>query len=841
MKRTGGVLSIFRVALLSLLVLALWNPSIPWTTQPIHLVVLLDDSLSMSRDLTDENWPLVAQAVTELSSESRFSLLRYGALPVLEVPPIHVTDEQFAPLVNAASPPRRLALDRSATDTEAALRAALRLLGPDRRPVILLITDGKESDGDVRTALELAKDAEVMVYLLHGSRGDKGRDVWIDDLYMPERVRKGDRISLLVTLKGTFAGEGRLKIYMNDALMSDTAVSFAQEGPTPVQLWMTLRDPGIHEVDVVLDAAGDELLANNSRKGLIAVEQRAPILFVTRDESSSAIVKSLSAGGWTVQTIRPGRFPHQGDELSANAAIVLDDIAVGDMSETAWADLTQAVRGEGTGLIVLGGPRSFGGGAYRRSALEALLPVTAESGEPQDLMAVLFVVDKSGSMGRDHYGASRLAYAREAVIKTSRALATDDLIGLVWFDTTLHEALPLQPYDDFVRKIERAWTNNPAGGTALTPALDAALDLLSGTEADRHILVLITDGFLSPSEDLGPLADKAGTARTTVISLVIGEIMDVDSLQQLSAANDGALLRVDRVAELPRIMRSEIEKRRNPVHSDTVIPRERASLPYLGRVREWPALTGYMVTKARPEASVYLESERGDPLLAMRHVGAARVVALPGGLGPWARTWRDWPLWGQFIGGLLDWVATRDRSPFLHIRVTDSPGRLEFTLDAVTPDFEWLSGETAKVTVQDQATRMVEIPLGEVAPGRYAARVPITVSGRYTTVLRIGDQGIRQEVLHTTNHEFVQRGWSESVLTELARDELLKIWRPGSPLLPVANEHDRAGLRQLLLPGIVMLYLLLLVTECIGPQVRQTFDRGVAWLSEASRRYIARS
>ena len=62
-------------------------------------------------------------------------------------------------------------------------------------------------------------------------------------------------------------------------------------------------------------------------------------------------------------------------------------------------------------------------------------------------------------------------------------------------------------------------------------------------------------------------------------------------------------------------------------------------LPFLATPQDWPMLDGYMVTAAKPAALVYLSSRRGEPLLAMHHVGAARVVALPGGLDRWATAW----------------------------------------------------------------------------------------------------------------------------------------------------------------------------------------------------------
>ncbi len=212
----------------------------------------------------------------------------------------------------------------------------------------------------------------------------------------------------------------------------------------------------------------------------------------------------------------------------------------------------------------------------------------------------------------------------------------------------------------------------------MAPALRKAIDGLTSVSEKNRLLVVVTDGFLSGSEDLDALRHELADKKIDVISIMIGGNEQADHLQRLSKSGNGRFLRVESVAELPRLMRPEFEAWRKPARLVPVVPQQVLPLPFLPNPRPWPTLNGYMVTKARTTADVYLTSDRGEPLLAMHHVGAARVVALPGGLGAWADAWMRWPKWGQFIDGLFQWVFARSADPNFHVRIEDQPGRLDF-------------------------------------------------------------------------------------------------------------------------------------------------------------------
>jgi hypothetical protein len=197
-------------------------------------------------------------------------------------------------------------------------------------------------------------------------------------------------------------------------------------------------------------------------------------------------------------------------------------------------------------------------------------------------------------------------------------------------------------------------------------------------------------------------------------------------------------------------------------------------LPFEAARTGWPVLAGYMVSRARPDADVYLESDRGDPLLAATHGGAGRVAVLPGGLGAWAAAWPRWSGWPRFTGGLARWLARPAGNPRVHLRVDDGPRGLAVEVDALGGDDGWSPERLAQVTALDPAARALALDVAAQAPGRWAGTVPAIVPGVYRVAVRVGDEAAVRHVLRSADRELVPgasardglRAWREAGLVE---------------------------------------------------------------------------
>ena len=203
-----------------------------------------------------------------------------------------------------------------------------------------------------------------------------------------------------------------------------------------------------------------------------------------------------------------------------------------------WNALVAAVQNRGLGLMVLGGERSFARGGYRESALESVLPVSSEPAALDQPASIVFVVDKSGSMGQGSGGVDRFQLAQRAVLETARGLTERDSLGLVVFDVVPRVLIPLGPAPAGTAALERDWHATPNGGTRLAPALEAAIDELERSGAARRMLVVVTDGFVDDAP-LAELRARLDRSRIETIALAVGPDADVSALERLVGARSG--------------------------------------------------------------------------------------------------------------------------------------------------------------------------------------------------------------------------------------------------------------------------------------------------------------
>jgi len=799
-----------RLAVAVLLGLALWNPAWRLVLSPVNAVVVLDESGSIGEERPAAAWQAAATALAGLPGGSRYSLVRFGLEPVLEA-----SDRPTTELGGRQERPRQGALNSTGTDIEAALRMAGRRLAGEEPGVVLLVTDGGETRGDATGLLaEFRAMGLAAPFLLIDAPDASGPDAAITALDAPSQVPLGAEVAVALEITSTRDGRADVTVRQASAPASTFGVDLASGQVSRIRVPLEFDTPGSQELEFAVSLAGDENPANDRRRAIVNVEGRTAIFYVT-GQPTTAVANSLLAGGWNVETIRPQHFPQRLPDLPEPATVVLDDVAVGDMPDTAWLALTESVRTRGTGLVVLGGQRSFGAGDYLGSTLEAALPVTAEAGQATSPAAVLFVVDTSGSMGRGPAGATPLGLAKTAVLAASRLLGEHDYSGITAFDVAPEIWLPLADRDDPAAAAMEAWKGAPSGGTRIAPALVSAAGQLGAAEVSQRLLLLVTDGF-AVEDDYSEALALLGEYAIDVIALAIGDEPAIDVLEKLTSLNDGLLLRVSDVATLPRLASEAIGARRLTFDSRVTRPRELRQVPFLaeGEVT-WPDLQGYMVTKARPAARVYLGSDRGDPLLADHDFGLGRVVAVPGGLGVWAPGWPDWARWAEFTGGLAEWAGNRFGGDRVFVRVDGEGGRPEIEIDAVSAEGDWAVGDAARIRLSDPFGRHSLLQAEAVAPGSFRAELPLRQTGHYRASLQVGSLSKNHDFHYEAPAELNSDAAGRRAVADWLDQGLVRPWSAADPMRELHAATARPT-RKLFVALAALLYLGILIVRYAG-------------------------
>src|SRR3989304_297861 len=144
---------------------------------------------------------------------------------------------------------------------------------------------------------------------------------------------------------------------------------------------------------------------------------------------------------------------------------------------------------------MLGGERRFGPGGYTDTPIESVLPVNLGREQEQGSdVALVLVLDKSGSMSQEDYGLSRLDAAKEAALTFVDVLQDGDRLAIVAFDRVAHPIMPLRKRANESLLRNRLGALEPNGGTVMAPALQLAFGWLSAGEAERKHVLLLSDG-----------------------------------------------------------------------------------------------------------------------------------------------------------------------------------------------------------------------------------------------------------------------------------------------------------------------------------------------------------
>jgi Ca-activated chloride channel family protein len=189
-----------------------------------------------------------------------------------------------------------------------------------------------------------------------------------------------------------------------------------------------------------------------------------------------------------------------------------------------------------------------GGGSF---ALTIVPPsTTAVGARPRD---VVFVIDRSGSMGGWKMVAARRAAARMIDTLTSRdrfcAIAFDDRVDMV----PAHGMNDATDRNRF-RAVEALAKIEARGGTEIAHPLQMALNLLRGGTDDRErVVVLVTDGQVGNEDDI--LRTVAPDLRNIkMFTLGIDQAVNAAFLRRLAAAGGGLCELVESEDRLDAVM-----------------------------------------------------------------------------------------------------------------------------------------------------------------------------------------------------------------------------------------------------------------------------------------------
>jgi len=728
-----------RALILSLLVFALAGLQLVLPVDRLTTVFVVDLSDSVGAPGRAAGVEFVRQAIATTPDGDRAGIVAFGADALVERLPTGLKE-----MATVASVPVR-----SATDLGAALRLAAALFPDETQKRIVLVSDGNDTTGrgPSEAALTAARGVQVETHVV----GELvTQEVIVERLRTPTTARVGEEIEATVTVSSTVKQPATVRLFGDGQQLGSQVVTL-EPGSNTVVFVTKATQAGFHIFRAVVEAGLDTFAQNDRADSDTIVKGPPRILIVAGDQVVAGnLVTALQRERQDVSVLAPEAVPDSLPGLATYDSVVLVDAPRTRLTERQMLAMQSFTRDLGRGLVMIGGPQSYGAGGYKKTPLEETLPVDMDVRDRQKEpdVALVVVIDKSGSMAACHcsvanrdlgvaiQGVPKVDIGKEAILRAVSALTARDEFGVVAFDENAHWAIRTAPLGGIGDVEAQIAGIKPDGQTNIFAGLSEAVASLEKSTATRRHIVLLSDGWSRAGQytDLLARMKAAGITLSTVGAG--GGAADV--LRTLAEQGGGRYYPAPNPASIPDIFLKETQQvSGQQIVEEAFFPIQTGSSPILkGLEAGLPQLLGYNGTTSKAAAETVLVTSRDDPLLAQWQYGLGRSVAWTSdATGRWAEAWLQWNGFDRFFSQLVAWTFPGEETGGIEAEFVTDGDQARLRVTSVQSDGSPRDFYDTAVTVIDPklGQRVVQLdqvgpgvyetPLGRLEPGAYALRV----------------------------------------------------------------------------------------------------------------------
>ncbi len=777
-----------RCIIFILLIFALAGIQINIHSNIMTTVFVLDASDSISPDQRQVGEALIRAAIEQKGKSDQAAVIVFGEDALVE----RLSDLTDPSLAKIASIPIT-----TRTNIADALQLAQAIFPGEGAKRIVLLSDGRENLGKAIEQADLAAASQIELTYIPLGADSSAIEVWIDSLQAPTEIRLGQDFELEAVIESSTSLNASLRLFEEGNLIQTLELHLLP-GSNQVSLPISAGDQHTStngslrrfRLQIIPDA--DTRLQNNEASSFTIVQGPPAVLIVEGVMGDGDnLAHALRSALMKVTLISPFEMPSTLEELAHYESIILTNVQADALPPGVMEILQIYVRDLGKGLLMVGGPKSFGAGGYLRTPLEESLPVDMDVRDKdiQSNLALVLAVDKSGSMGRCHCdnpdlnqtytptlsGQPKVDIAKEAVMRAAAALGDQDQLGVIAFDSQPRWAVELgSPPDPFA--LERSISAIQADGqTNLQAGITAAYQALQSVEARRKHIILMTDGWVRTG-DLTNIAQEMQASGVTLSIVAAGE-GSAEYMRSLASLGGGEFYPAVDIQSVPDIFLKEtIKSAGKYIVEEPFLPLPASPSPILRGLdaSNLPPLFGYNGTSSKKTARLDLITPRGDPLLASWQYGLGRAAVWTSDLrGQWAIEWLGWNGFSRFVSQLVAWSLPSPQSEGLSVHASLTDNQALIQVSAIRKDGNPYNFLTGSVTLINPNLEVSELSLKQVGAGQYQIQTSVSTPGVYLVRVGIndGDQSLGQSTLGLVvpySPEYKTNGVDHGFLTRLA-------------------------------------------------------------------------
>jgi uncharacterized membrane protein len=666
-------------------------------------------------------------------------------------------------------------LQTDGTNLAAALRQAIASFPEDAAKRVVVLTDGNENIDSARAVAPILAENGIGIDVVPIKLGQRG-EVVMEKMTLPNTVRKGQPVSSRIVLNnlGDTPVSGSLLIVRSvgdqERKLSERDVTLTP-GKNMFLVEQDLKESGVFTYKARFnpdDASSDIMLENNETTAFTHVRGQGRILIIEDWEHPGRfdyLASRLRLNDLEVDVMQSNALFNSIPELQAYDCVILADVprssgetatTVSNFSDERISMLVRSVEQLGCGLIMLGGPNSFGAGGWVNTDLEKAMPVDFQIKNSKIVpVGALVLMMHASEMKEGNY------WQKVVGMEAVKALGPMDYCGCIhWNDRAGNDSWLWNAPQGMARvgdmretMVARLNRMTPGDMPAFEPAMKMTLNSLKGVNAAVKHVIIISDG--DPIEPSPFTIAKFVKEKIQITTVAVGTHGGpaTGPMEKLATDTGGKFYVVKSPKTLPRIYQREARRVARPlvyepdggVNPVVVDDHEIHGL----RPQTLPNISGFVLTtvKDNPLVEVSIRSpkpaeEDNAAILASWTYGLGRTAVLTTDAGKrWATSWTGWEGYDQFFTQMVRWAMRPVDENGRFLTSTDvKDGKVVVAVTALDDDSNVINLLDMTATAIAPDMTAFTVPIRQVAPGRYIGEFETEDPGSYYLSINPGMQ-----------------------------------------------------------------------------------------------------